>query len=131
MVAGVLPGVVDVLCSSGEGLEGEVGVDLEAGGRGDGVGEAVDMAAGALPGAWRRSSRGRAANARPSAVGRERGNVRESAVLMDLAIQRDQGLLRSDCPAAREPQRRFPSPLDDPDPERVGSVMSIHNRSTV
>ena len=40
-------------------------------GRGDGVGEAVDMVAGALPDAWRRSSRGWAASTRSSAVGSE------------------------------------------------------------
>ena len=44
-------------------------MDLEAGGRGDGVGEAVVMVAGT----------------RLSAVGWERRNVRASAVLMDLA----------------------------------------------
>ena len=52
--------------------------DLEAGGRGDRVGEAVDMVVGALPDAWRRSSRGWAASIRSSAVGRERRNARAS-----------------------------------------------------
>ena len=86
MVASVLPGVVDVLCGSGEGLEGEVGVNLEAGGHGDGVGEAVDMVAGALPDAWRRSSRGWAASTRSSAVGSERRNARASVA--DMVVRR-------------------------------------------
>ena len=76
MVAGVLPGVVDALCGSGDGLEGEVPVDLEA----------VDMVAGALPGAWRRSSRGWAASTRLSAVGRERRNARASVA--DMVVRR-------------------------------------------
>ena len=115
VAAGVLPGVVDVLCSSGEGLEGEVGVDLEAGGSGDGVGEAVDMVAGHTV-VCSAGSAGTSGHPQCSWTWPFNGIKASSDQIVQQRVNH-RGVFRR--------------PLDDPDPERVGSVMSIHNRSTV